>query len=234
MPLYEKIAYYKLHLDGSYSSYVDKIEIKSIIQTQCNSIQCAKIIRILDTITDISEKDLGSHTILKGSHGSGMNIPLYDKTQEDIPSIVNKLKEWNTVYIGNDEPHYSFIQPRFFIEECIDDYWEGKTSNATVFLIRCIKGIPVTVSIKKGNKQNSYDMSWNPIRKLELPPIQKPDDLEELILIAKELSNPFEFVRVDLYKGKDGYYFSEYTFTPAGGNPYFSLEKEKELGKLWT
>jgi hypothetical protein len=233
MPLYEKIQYYKEYLNEKHAQYVDKIAVKEIIASGKTYIKTAPIVRILKDVNDITENDLGKSHILKASHGSGWNICLQDKQLSDIPIILESLKKWNKVYVGNDEPHYKYLEPRFFIEECIDDFEKGNTSLATVFLIRCILGKAVTISVKKDQKQNSYDLSWNLLRNPELPAIEKPEYLNELLSLAEELAKPFEFVRIDLYKAKNGYYLSEFTFTPAGGNPYFSLKKEKELGKLW-
>lgn len=233
MPLYEKIAYYKTQLGEEYATLVDKIEVKKIIPTLTKRVQCAPIIRILKSPDDLQEDDLQKPYLLKASHGSGWNIPLHTKTKEDLPALRKIIQTWNTSYIGNNEPHYAFLKPRFFLEEYVEDAEQGVTASATVFLIRCIRGKPVTISVKKGMAQNSYDTVWNPIRKYELTAISKPDYLEEMLEIASELAKPFEFVRVDLYRSTTGYIFSEYTFTPAGGNPYFSLTKERELGKLW-
>lgn len=228
MPLYEKIAYFKDHITPDYAPYVDKIQVKSIIPTLTDKVQCATICRILESPEDLHEEDLQKPRLLKAAHGSGWNIPLHNKTVQDLPALRETLKSWNRTYLGNNEPHYSFLKPRFFIEEYVDG-----TPNATVYLIRCIRGQPVTVSVKKGQRQNSYDLFWKPLKAPELPPMERPQDLEALLEVAKELSKPFEFVRVDLYKTPTGIFFSEFTFTPAGGNLYFSLAKERELGQLW-
>lgn len=229
MPLFEKIAHFKNHITQEYAPYVDKIEVKAIVPTLSDKVQCARIVRILKSPEDLREGDLQKPHLLKAAHGSGWNIPLHDKTVQDLPSIHETLKSWNHVYVGNNEPHYTFLKPRFFIEEYVDG-----TPSATVYLIRCIRGQPVTISVKKGQKQNSYDLFWNPLKAHELPPIEKPINLEELLDAARVLAKPFEFVRVDLYQTPTGVFFSEFTFTPAGGNPYFSLAKERELGKLWS
>jgi hypothetical protein len=56
----------------------------------------------------------------------------------------------------------------------------------------------------------------------------------EIMDMCKTLSKPFEYVRVDLYMGTDGIYFSEYTFTPHGGKQRLSDTVEITYGKLWT
>ena len=56
---------------------------------------------------------------------------------------------------------------------------------------------------------------------------------KNIINISTKLSKPFEFVRIDLYIGIDGIYFSEFTFTPRNGKQEFTDEKEIEFGKYW-
>ena len=61
------------------------------------------------------------------------------------------------------------------------------------------------------------------------------DKIIKMLALAEKLSAPFEFVRIDFYLSKSGdIYFSEYTFTPAGGAILYSDEIENELGALWT
>ncbi|MFG6121495.1 ATP-grasp fold amidoligase family protein, partial [Thalassobacillus sp. B23F22_16] len=59
------------------------------------------------------------------------------------------------------------------------------------------------------NKHNKYN---KPHR---LP--EKPVSLENMIAIAKELSKPFPFVRVDFYECDNQVVFGELTFTPGSG-----------------
>jgi hypothetical protein len=110
----------------------------------------------------------------------------------------------------------------------------GKTANAIVYLIRCIRGKPFAIGVRAKRGQNSYDLNWNPIKRIQVQNIEKPKQFEKMLEIAERLSKPFEFVRIDLYIGKDDViYFSEFTFTPSGGNRFYSMEREKEFGKLW-
>ena len=51
--------------------------------------------------------------------------------------------------------------------------------------------------------------------------IQKPQKLERMIEIAKDLANPFPYVRVDFYEVAGKIIFGELTFFPASGLPDF-------------
>ena len=60
------------------------------------------------------------------------------------------------------------------------------------------------------------------------------EKLDLMLKLAKKLSKPFEFVRIDFYIGEnDLIYFSEFTFTPNAGKQVFTKDVEYMLGKLW-
>ena len=56
--------------------------------------------------------------------------------------------------------------------------------------------------------------------------IQKPDNFEQMIEIAKELSKGLIHVRIDLYNVAGKIYFGEYTFHHNGGLTQFEEVKE--------
>lgn len=76
----------------------------------------------------------------------------------------------------------------------------------------------------KGNPQFFYfDRDWNLLmfnpdakRNPDIE-ISKPKCLESMLHYAEILSEPFPFVRVDLYCEDDRVIFGELTFTPSGG-----------------
>ena len=84
---------------------------------------------------------------------------------------------------------------------------------------------------------NIFDKEW------KLLPVQygytgfdndeKPENGEELIKVAEDLANIFEFVRVDLYNIDGRIIFSELTFHSGGGLiPFYPKEYDREFGKL--
>lgn len=232
-PLYKKIKYYKGILTKDYARYVDKIEAKVIVSRMTNdNIKCAKLIRILESPDDFHETDLNTNHIIKSAHGCGWNINIDETTT--VESVRNTLQSWNCSYNGNNEPHYQFIKPRFFIEEKINDIVLGQTAKANVYLIRCIHGKPFVIGVRTELGQNSYDLNWNPVKPIEIQ-IDKPKHFLKMLYYAVQLSDPFEFVRIDFYIGSDDHiYFSEFTFTPSGGNPFYSMQYEQAFGQLWT
>jgi hypothetical protein len=234
LPMFKKIEYYGTILTKEYAEYVDKIEAKRIVKDLCGEdIQVAKLIKILEQPEDIFQDDLDSKYIIKSAHGSGWNVNINDKTS--LSDIIIKLRNWNTTYVGNREKQYSYIKPRFFIEEKIYDSILGHTGEALVYMIRCIHSKPISISVKYKNVQNSYDTNWNLITSKIPFDIPKPKCLSKLLNLCETLSARFEFVRLDFYIGNNNtIYFSEFTFTPNGGFKVFDIETEIKQGSLWT
>lgn len=251
LPLYTKIKYYSTILNQDYSIYVDKIEAKKIVTELTNGqIKVAKIIKELKDINDISQEDIDHKYLLKASHGCKWNLDFY-KTS-NLNDIKDFLITYNKIYL-NHEKQYQYIRPRFFIEEKIYDSILGLTGHAIVYMFRCIYGNPVSIGVKiqVGNKKINgkcdveevnflYDTNWNIIDQKSMDPkyktikIPKPIKLDSMIDNAKILSNRFEFVRIDYYIDKNhDIYFSEFTFSPNGGNQTFDTEIEYEMSKTW-
>lgn len=237
LPLYKKILHYRASLDERFAPFVDKLEAKRIVKEVCGDapLQIARVVRVLSGPEDITEVDLQPAYMIKAAHGSGWNVNISEKT--DIGRVKKRLKGWNRHYNPDIERQYAFLSPRFYIEEKIRDLHGAAAGRAVVYMFRCIHGAPVTIGVKSfDGAQNSYDMQWNAIAPAGLSfAVSKPAQLPQMIELAKKLSQPFEFVRIDFHLDKDGQiYFSEFTFTPAGGSQIFSDDLEARLGALWV
>jgi len=63
---------------------------------------------------------------------------------------------------------------------------------------------------------------------------KRPEQLEEMLHIARRLSEDFQFCRVDLYLVKGKVYFGEITFYPWTGYVQCTPDKfDFVLGDLW-
>lgn len=238
MPFYKKIKYYATTLNELYAPYVDKLKAKKIVKDLCGDmIHVASVIRILNGPDDIHQSDMNTRHIIKSIHGCSSNISIESSTR--ISDCIEKLNRWNVPYIGIQqygELQYKTITPGFFIEEKIVDADGVKTGKADVYMIRCIKGRPITIGVfsyKRGNIQNLYDVNWNLLEPKQMN-IDRPKALDKMIDLATILSAPFEFVRIDFYLSvNSNIYFSEFTFTPSAGYQVYSAQHENKLGALW-
>lgn len=228
MPLYKKIQYYATQLDERYSPYVDKIEAKKIVKQICgDDISIAPLIRILDSPDDFSVDDINENHMVKSSHGSGWNINMNKYTS--VGEVIESLNKWNTIY-SYTEMQYTYIKPRFFIERKVN----GNIGNADVFMFRCIHGEPTSIRFQRGSVRNNYDINWKPLTPINIKNVDKPFHLDMMLTLSRRLSSQFEFVRVDFYYVDYVIYFSEFTFTPAGGDIIFPIELENKFGSMWV
>lgn len=235
LPCYQKLKYYGSKLTKDYAEYVDKISAKDIVIRDCPNVKVPQIVRILAGPDDITEQDLLSGHILKSAHGCKWNIVLNPTLK--IDKIKQKLQQWNRLY-SNTELQYTYLKPRFFIEEIIEDKYTGKSGNAMTFMIRCFHGKPYSVGVLDYSGitkcQNIYSKDFVLLEPAKFK-FEKPSMWDEMMSSAAKLSEPFEFVRIDFYLTTNNeIYFSEYTFTPSNGRQVFSLGTEKKMGAQWV
>lgn len=232
LPLYKKVEIYGTQLKKEIAPFVDKIAVKPLVVALSeNKVKVAKVIRELRTPFDINPSDINPNHLLKAAHGSSWHLDLAIKPS--IEDIRITIQSWNYIY-SKKEIQYTYLKPRFFIEEKIPCRYTGKSGKAHDIKVHCIKGEPYFMLLRKDQHlRNYYDTHWNPVMPLEFE-FEKPHDFDKILDLCRVLSKPFEYVRVDLYMGTDGIYFSEYTFTPHGGKQRLSDEVEMKYGKLWT
>jgi hypothetical protein len=89
--------------------------------------------------------------------------------------------------------------------------------------------------------QNFYDPQWAllPFGKDLIPrpdvAIPKPENMDRMLAIARDLASPFSYVRVDFYEVYGRVVFGEMTFFPASGMPDFvPPEYDLIVGKMLT
>ena len=107
----------------------------------------------------------------------------------------------------------------------------------------CYGGEPVHLNYcfdrdSRGHAEvTEFDINWQPRPDLSrghydaIP--EKPLCFDEMVEIAKALSKPFPFVRVDFYVEHDRPIFGELTFTPSGGLDLdYTPQGQQVLGEL--
>ena len=134
------------------------------------------------------------------------------------------------------------MQPRILAEHYLD---QTDSENILDYKFFCIHGEPKyiwTKTFDDGKYRNCYyDLEWNKLeddnnkKSFLYKDLPKPDQLEELISIAKKLSKEFLYVRVDLYSISGKIYFGELTFFPWAALQRLTVERlNKELGDAIT
>lgn len=114
-------------------------------------------------------------------------------------------------------------------KDCSINYNQDRLLDYKIF---CFNGEPKLLYISDNEKQELafLDLEWNvlPFLRRDYHPMehipQKPVNLEQMIAIARKLSQPFPHVRVDLYNVNGKIYFGELTFYTSSG--YINFEPD--------
>lgn len=240
----EKLQWYKLnHKDPLMQKVANKYTVRDYITQTGHGDLLNELFGVYTDVNQIDYAGLPSQFVLKGTHGSGFNIIVKDKSKLNWKQSKMLMKLWlkRNIYWGGREWVYKDM-PRHII---VEKYLEDETGELRDYKFYCFNGRPAFMQLEVGrgtdhNTRNFYDMDWKllPFGK-ELPHnpdliVQKPQMFDEMKNIATDLCQPFQYVRVDLYQVGGKVYFGELTFFPAGGAPDFvPAEYDEIVGKMW-
>jgi hypothetical protein len=247
MLLHKKIGYIFPYFTPEFGPYIDKIEAKRIVKEMVgDAIEVAPIIRILDGPADLKQEDINVNYIIKSSHASNRNIIIKPDVEYNLDELRAKLEGFSSSYYDYlKEGQYQFVKPRFYVEEKVVDYCNGRKGSAITFLVYCIHGKPTALIIMEHaldryrhfEINSSFALKQISIRNQIYHEFTMPSTavFNRMFSLATQLSQPFEFVRVDFYLSQDEkIYFSEFTFTPHSGKVVFPPDLEARFGALWT
>ena len=241
----EKLQWYKLsHRDPLMQTVANKYDVRQYLESIGYGHLLNDIYGVYTNVNDIDFDALPKQFVLKGTHGSGFNIIVRDKSKLNIRQAKMMMRSWLHQHIAWSGREWVYEKmPRHIIAE---KYLEDETGELRDYKFYCFNGKPVFMQLEVGrgtehNTRNFYDMNWQlmPFGK-ELPhnpnlKVSRPDRFEEMKDIAAALCKPFQYVRVDLYQVGGKVYFGELTFFPAGGAPDFvPTEYDEVVGKMWT
>jgi hypothetical protein len=215
----EKLMWLKLYEKNPLKSkYADKLEVRNYVSACGFRHLLIDMIDVYDSAEAIDFSTLPNQFVLKCTHGSGYNIFCLDQATFQYKQARAKLKEWQQENYGlkRAELHYYTIQPRIIAEKLLE-YDEDMPLD---YHIHCFHGKPRLIGVQIQDDYLLFNEHWellpfNEASEQFSGTLPKPQNLAEMLEIAKTLSTPFTYVRVDLYDAHNQIYFSELTFTPA-------------------
>ncbi|MBS9892362.1 ATP-grasp fold amidoligase family protein [Vibrio sp. Vb2853] len=243
----------KIHFRKKYGNQIlmaklaDKVEVRSFVSDKIGKEYLTKVIQIVDTASDINFDLLPNKFVIKTNHGSGPeHIEIVtDKTALSKERIIEKFSQalMSTHGYIHDEKFYSYIKPKIIIEEYLDS---GKITPDD-FKLHCFNkdgNFVCYIQVDSGryisHQRNIYDVDWNlqPFKIEKKYPhineVKRPNELDEMLAIAKKLSSGFDYIRVDLYVVDSKIYFGELTFTHGDGMECFEpTDIDYKWGELW-
>ena len=110
-----------------------------------------------------------------------------------------------------------------------EQFLKSDAGGLTDYKIHCFGGVPKFILVcrdrftESGLTEDFYTAGWDrmDLKRPHIPnakvPMDKPEKLAEMLMLAEKLSRDIPFLRVDFYLVEGKIYFSELTFFPASG-----------------
>ena len=243
----EKIQLRKLNYNNPlYSLCADKYNVRKYVKDKIGEKYLIPLLYVGTNIDRNIIKKLPKSFIIKTNNASKTNIIVIDKDKENIDKIVSMTNKnvKKQFWYRTLEMFYSKIEPKIIVEELIrtkenkipDDYkfhiFNNKSNTKII--------IEVDFDRQINHKRLLFTENWEKLDYLlgfkeNDNIIDKPKNLKEMLIIAKKLSEEFDYVRVDLYSIDGKIYFGELTFTHGSGYEKFIPDKiDFEWGKYWN
>ena len=241
--LNEKMNWYKLNARNPLMQQcADKYAVRDYVTSKGYGDCLNGLLAVYNKVADIHLDELPDRFVLKAAHGSHMNI-IVNNNKHEINWFQQRLlmRTWlkQDIYWSGREWVYKDIPRRIIAEE----YLEDDNNELVDYKFFCFNGVPCFMYYAGGRKAdklffNFYDMDMNFINVSEIhspnnPDVEMPisrDTFEKMKTMAKDLSKPFQEVRVDFYVLGSKIYFGEMTFFSGGG---FHTFEPKEYDKIW-
>lgn len=247
--LVEKINWMQFNTDTSlWTLCADKYRMRDYIADKGFVCNLPELYGHWDNPDEIDFDILPNSFVLKSNNGCGTVKIVNDKNQLDIKATKKMLKKWLKPYgyVGG-QTHYLRIKPCIIAEELLhqsDDLKMFSPNSLVDYKMWCFGGEPESIWVAY-NRHNAlmvnmalYDKEWNPMpqylqdTKLEKynpdVSVPKPSCLEEMLGIARVLTEPFPEVRLDFYVINGKPYIGEMTFTSGYG--FYTEEYYQYLG----
>lgn len=241
----EKLQWLKLNnRRPEYTLMVDKYEGKSYVEKVCGGLRTIQTLGIWNSFDEIDFGLLPDKFVLKTTHDSG-TIAICDNRRDfDKMRAKAQLEESlkRNFYSYSREWPYKNVRPRILAEEyMIDEHGKGLKD----YKFYCFNGVPKYLYVSQGMNDHKtarvsfITMNWEkaPFGRTDYPEFEalppRPTKFDEMIKVAKKLSEGHPFMRVDLYEISGEVYFSELTLFPCGGfMPFTPNEWDRKLGDM--
>lgn len=236
----EKMNYLKLktyYNNPLVTKCVDKYEVRNYLGENGFGELLPELYGAFNDTNELRKKwsDFPKQFVMKCNHGCDYNILVTDKDQLNLDAACLKLDRW----LQEDywkifcEPQYKNVVHKIIVEEYLAD-------DILTYKFYCFNGEPKVLYLSSNGEHGEkdlyldyYDIDMNWLDITLYPHLHskekavKPQNYEAMLQLARKLSKPFPFVRIDLYNVNGKIYFSEFTFIPTGG--YMKLEPSSVL-----
>jgi len=201
----------------------DKELVKEYVRKTVGDSYNVPTLAVLRSPTEVDAFEFPANCCIKPTHASAEVILRTD----DAPLDRERIERWFEInyYRHGRESNYRTLAPKVIVEPLIF----GST-NVDDFKIFCWRGVPRFVQQDFDRHTNHtrkiFDTQWNeqdfsiiyPRSKVAAP---KPGTLDEMLAVARALSAPFSFIRIDLYSDNQQVLVGEITNCSANAGGFF-------------
>lgn len=238
----EKVQYRKIYCQTQrMSTAADKVLVKDLVRAALGD---DWVIPTIWSGTKLPPKALRVWIppyVIKANNGSGSNIFVRNKTDENWNYIDSLCRQWLHTCYGKAlrENIYSTIRPQIIVEPYIGDVSTLPLDYKFYVFSGRVEFVHVDTDRELSHKRVFFDRDWRklpftytfPAGNNEIP---RPPTLEKMISAAEKLGSDFDFVRVDLYEIDGRPYFGEMTFLPDSGLGAFNPpDTNRSWGEYW-
>ena len=236
----EKIQWMKFNYRFPLQSVVsDKLLVRNYVKEKIGKEYLIPLLGKWKKFDEIDFDTLPDQFVLKCNHDSGGLVVCRDKSALDYRKAKNKIEKSlkSNFYTIGREYQYRNIKPMILCEKFISE--NGKVPMD--YKIYCFNGKPDVILVCRNRFSNDshkaeylfYDQNWKFLpwikgdEKKKDPKLPRPKNLDEMLEVAKKLSEDFIYARIDLYNVNGKIYFGEITLSPNSGF-YSGLTEETD------
>lgn len=240
----EKLQWLKLNdRKPEYTTMVDKAAVKDYVRNIIGDQYLIPTLGVWDRYEDIDFDILPDQFVLKCTHDSHSVVICRDKSKFDKKRtgkwLEKRLKQ-NYYYKYREWP-YKNVHPRILAEP----YLEGGKQGITDYKVLMFNGEPKALEVcstrfsDEGLCIDFYDTHWNrlPFHYEGTPVssngVEKPDELETVLNLARKLGKNLIHVRCDFYIAEGRVWFGELTFYRSAGFKRFVPEEWDRIMGDW-
>lgn len=232
----DKINWLKIY-DQMYEQVIccNKLLARSYVAGRINIDCLLKIYQTWRSVDDVDAKALPERYVLKSNHDSGSVYPIIHSRALASAKKGLRRRIKNVYGIEKGEWAYSHIVPYVFAEEYmvgpIIDY-KFHCCNGDIRWVQIISdraaGKPRETIVDENHASLPLHMDHEMMHDFRAP--VQPVTWERMKSLARILSEPFRYVRVDLYQYEDRAIFGELTFWPLAG--CYRSKDEPAFGRM--
>jgi len=238
----EKIQWLKLYdRNPKYPNLVDKYLVRDYVENTIGKEYLIPLLGVWNSFDEIDFSKLPNQFVLKTTHDSGGVFICKDKSKfnfEEAKQLINKSLSRN-YYYGFREWVYKDVTPRIIAEKfMVKNDGDGLDDYKFFCFNGEVKAMFVATERSINVKFDFFDPDFNKLPLKQYYPnsnknLKKPENLNDMIEVAKKLSKDIPHVRVDLYNDNGKIYFGEMTFYHFSGARKFEPEKYDEIFGSW-